>query len=348
MKNKNLIYLVLLMITCSFFSLKAQTNTQVISYKIAFKTGTTNCYEVSFKSNQALNATTNTKDKVSSSQVTVVAPAGTSTLITNLTASTGISFNPTSNLGNFEVNPYPGNTALEYITFGIKAFNPTTTANTDYLLFSFCLNSCTNLRLIDGVSPDSPYLGIYTGLTDTKPASLDPYNSMSFNTGSPIILYEAYQGNNTGQASCISPPDLITTISPASGAGTVGQNFTYTVCINNIGSGATTGSQAVNVTLPAGLTYISAGNTNWMCSPSPGANETTLVTCTSSTIITATSGTSCFPLVVQPQAISTSYNTSVNVVITSGNAETTTINNPSSATLITQGCAINAGVLSRN
>ena len=336
MKNRNSIYLMLLLL-CSFFSLKAQTNTQIISYKIAFKTGTTNCYEVSFKPNQALNATTNTKDKVSSSQVTVVAPAGTSTLITNLTGATGISFNPTSNLGNFEVNPFPGNANLEYITFGIKAFNPTSAANTDYLLFSFCLNSCTNLRLIDGVSPDSPFLGTYTGLTDAKPTSLDPYNSMSFNTGSPINLYEAYQGNNAGSASCAASPDLTTSISPASGTGTAGQNFNYNVCANNIGAGATTGSQTVSITLPTGLNYISGGNTTWGCTTSAGANGTTVVTCISSTAIAATSGTSCFPLVVQPQTASTSYTTNVTVAVTTGTAEVSTTNNPSSAILTTAG-----------
>lgn len=171
---------------------------------------------------------------------------------------------------------------------------------------------------------------------------------MSFNTGSPIILYEAYQGNNSGSASCSGSPDLTTSISPASAVGIVGQNVNYTVCVNNIGTAATTGSQSVSITLPAGLTYMSAGNSTWSCSPSAGANGTTLVTCTSSTAIAATSGTSCFPLVVQPQTTSSSYTTTLSVGVTSGTAESSTTNNPSNAVLTIGGCAINAGVLLRN
>ena len=320
---------------------KAQTNTQVISYKIAFKTGTTNCYEVSFKPNQALNAPTVSKDKVSSAQVTIVAPAGTSTQITNLTPAAGIGFNPTSSNGNFEVNPYPGNTSLEYITFGIKPFDPAVAANTDYILFSFCLNSCANLRLIDGLSPDSPYT--YVGTPDTKPTSLDPYNSMSYNTGSPIILYEAYKGNNSGQAICVSP-DLTASITPPTATGTVGTNFNYTVCANNIGTGVTTSSQSTNITLPAGLTYISGGNATWTCNSAAGASSTTLVTCTSSSPILATTGTSCFPLIVKPTS-AISYTTTV---VVSGGGETNTTNNNASAVLTNASCGINAGVLQKN
>lgn len=346
MKNKNIFWITLGILLSSLLQSKAQSNTQVISYKIAFKAGSTSCYEVSFSPNQALNAPTNTLDKVSSAQVTIVAPAGTGAQITNLTPASGIAFNQTSTGGSFNTTPYPGNTALEYLTFGIQAFNPVVGAGSDFLLFSFCLNSsCTSLRLINGLSPDSPYT--YTGTPDTKPTGLDPYNSMSFNTGSPLTLYESYKGNNSGSATCTSP-DLTTTISPASGTGTASTNFTYTVCVNNIGTAATTGIQTTTITLPSGLSYIptGSGNSTWTCTSAAGTGSSTVVTCTSPTSIAATNGQSCFPLIVQPQTANMTYNTNVTVA-TSGTAESSTTNNASSATLTTGGCAVNAGTLSK-
>ncbi len=69
-----------------------------------------------------------------------------------------------------------------------------------------------------------------------------------------------------------------------SGNFTQGQNGSYTLAVSNAGSVATSGEITVTDTLPTGLSYVSATGTGWVC----GA-VAQLVTCTSSTVIAATS-----------------------------------------------------------
>lgn len=69
-------------------------------------------------------------------------------------------------------------------------------------------------------------------------------------------------------------PDLaITKI--ANGAFAVGANRTYTLTVSNVSTSATTAPIVVTDQLPAGLTWVSAAGTGWMC-----AENASLVTCT--------------------------------------------------------------------
>jgi uncharacterized repeat protein (TIGR01451 family) len=69
-----------------------------------------------------------------------------------------------------------------------------------------------------------------------------------------------------------------------SGVFTVGSTGTYTVTVNNAGTGPSSGTITVTDTLPAGLTYLSTGSggTGWTCG---AAGQ--VVTCTSTTAIAA-------------------------------------------------------------
>ncbi|HEY3129920.1 MAG TPA: DUF11 domain-containing protein, partial [Acidobacteriota bacterium] len=78
------------------------------------------------------------------------------------------------------------------------------------------------------------------------------------------------------------------------GSFTVGTNGSYTITVQNVGSGPTTGLITVTDTLPAGLTYFSGTGSGWSCSP---AGQT--VTCTNSGPIAAGSN-STITLTVSP------------------------------------------------
>ena len=69
-----------------------------------------------------------------------------------------------------------------------------------------------------------------------------------------------------------------------SGNFTAGKNGTYTITPINSGYAPTSGTYTIVDNLPAGLTYVSATGTGWSCS---AAGQ--VVTCTSSTVINATS-----------------------------------------------------------
>jgi uncharacterized repeat protein (TIGR01451 family) len=93
----------------------------------------------------------------------------------------------------------------------------------------------------------------------------------------------------------------------------------YDIRVNNIGSGASSGTVTVTDTLDANLSYVSAAGTGWAC-----GHVGQVVTCTSSTAIAAGGTASAITLTVN---VASSGETSVtNNVAVSGGGETNTAN----------------------
>lgn len=90
-------------------------------------------------------------------------------------------------------------------------------------------------------------------------------------------------GNPGNDQSTINTPVTAVDVAIAkshSAAFQAGQNGSYTITVNNVGTAATTGALTVTDNLPTGLTYVSATGTGWSCSAA-GA----LVTCVNATTL---------------------------------------------------------------
>lgn len=132
-------------------------------------------------------------------------------------------------------------------------------------------------------------------------------------------------------------PDL-TIAKSHSGDFTIGSTGTYSFSVNNIGTGATTGTITVTDTLPTGLTVnggvagaITEGGTNsadWTCNSNALSPQT--VTCTSSTAI-AVVVQSVFNFTVNVGAsTAVGTNSITNTATVSGGGQTNTANDSSS------------------
>jgi uncharacterized repeat protein (TIGR01451 family) len=114
-----------------------------------------------------------------------------------------------------------------------------------------------------------------------------------------------------------------------SGNFTAGINGTYTITPINSGFQATSGPYTIVDTLPAGLTYVSAGGSGWSCADS-GAT----VTCTSSTAIGASSIGQQISLVVAvaasavPSVVNTASSSGGGAPNTGSASDTTTVTIP--------------------
>ena len=135
-------------------------------------------------------------------------------------------------------------------------------------------------------------------------------------------------GSNTVggcSAAAVTPPvapattDVIVAKSHT-GSFTEGTNGTYTIAVSNQGLTASTGTITVTDTLPTGLTFVSATGTGFTCS-----NAGQVVTCTSSTVIPASSAGNSITLTVLPAAAAVP--TVVNSAVVSGGGDTVTTNN---------------------
>ena len=339
----------------------AQGDNPKVEYKLV--RNSSGCYEVYFRTSMAFNS-----QLIQSAQVTIVAPKGTITQSTVPNANVignGITFAATNSGDKYEVQT-PGGalaTTNDYLIFGINPFSVTTAANTDYLLFSFCLvnNACPgDLRLIDGVSPLSPFYSADNGCTSctyysgpvdpAQSSSFDPYNSMSIDnnvqSGSGIYpnTIEGYQDNyGSAVVACeVSVPDLEVAFNPTTATGTTGTSQTYSVIVSNTGTAPTSGSASVSVSVPAGITVSSVGGNGWACTPSAPVTGAISLTCTNPSPSIGMSSTSTFPMVVQSGQDGTyTFNAAV-----SGGGETNTTNNTAMATYqASTNCAISAGVL---
>jgi uncharacterized repeat protein (TIGR01451 family) len=100
------------------------------------------------------------------------------------------------------------------------------------------------------------------------------------NTAAVTGPFDIDPSNNSDDAEvAVTRPDLEITKS-GNGALNVGDEGVYTIAVDNVGDGATTGTATVTDVLPTGLTYVSGAGSGWTCG---AAGQT--VTCTSSDVI---------------------------------------------------------------
>ncbi|MFN8666215.1 MAG: hypothetical protein U0164_03335 [Gemmatimonadaceae bacterium] len=110
------------------------------------------------------------------------------------------------------------------------------------------------------------------GITLTVAVGAGAAPSVANTASVSTTVADANPTNNSSTATnpvLLPTPDLALTKS-AVGAFTVGSNAAYTIAVNNVGVGATTGAISVTDVLPAGLTFVSATGTGWSCSHAAG------------------------------------------------------------------------------
>jgi hypothetical protein len=344
MKSQLKFFSILLLLLTVFIQTQGQTLQPTFSYKIELNTD--GWYYASMKSDVAFSLSSNST-KISTMQYTLVAPVGTFAPSTQTT-------NATTNITAFEdrlpaTNATTGdyvwskqkttlNTTTEYAFFsltGSPILNDIT-AGVDIPLFRFKTTSCIgDVRMYRNVADGS-------GSADTK-KNASP-NSI-FLSGIGGGLNEGYKANYGTAATCPSTgtPDLTTTISSPT-TGTPNVPFDYTVTISNVGTKTSTGSILETISIPAGLTFNSAGGNSWVCSPATGplVGPTTII-CTNSTPNIVAGGSSIFPVNVTPTTTG-SFSSSV---VVSGGGDTNTTNNTNTSNPMAVGCGISAGTLNK-
>ncbi|MDB5856457.1 MAG: hypothetical protein JWQ76_146 [Ramlibacter sp.] len=126
----------------------------------------------------------------------------------------------------------------------------------------------------------------------------------------------ALAGNNSfSLTTAVIAPDLVVTKSH-NGSFAVGVNEQYTVTATNIGQQTSTGTITVVDTLPAGLTYVSAAGTGWVC-----AFAAPKVTCTWAAALADNTSANPIVITVTPTAAAAAASPVVNSVTVSGGSE---------------------------
>lgn len=265
----------------------------------------------------------NIQAKISTAQVTLVVPHGTSTnqfQVSNLQGK--IVGNNQMSWGVSRVDAPNENKNADYISFGYNGsgspllFN--IVAGEEIELFNFkntgnCIGSVSLITNTDAFTPPNS-------------ANTNPGNQMTvlgFGTGN------AYQTNYGTTLTCLSSnltPD-ITALMTGSNVVTSNTASNYTINISNIGTAVSSGTISVSTTLPAGIIYNSTSGNGWSSSASPQSNGTTIVTSTYTQTLAISA--SAVPLVLNltpsaSLAIGSSF--TLNGVI-SGGGETNLINN---------------------
>jgi uncharacterized repeat protein (TIGR01451 family) len=218
--------------------------------------------------------------------------SGTSTLSLVITNA-----NPIALTGVGFTDPFPTNLVV--------SSTPTVTSNCSSGSPSAGSSSLT----LSGASiPANSSCTIAVQVTSTVPGSLA-------NTTSGVSSNESATGAVSNTATLtVSSIDLQVKKSH-SGTFTVGSTGTYTITVNNAGTGPTSGTITVTDTLPTGLTYLStSGGTGWTC----GATGQ-VVTCTSTTSIAASGTAAAITLNVSVAA--TAVPSVTNLVSVAGGSE---------------------------
>mgnify|MGYP006182140855 FL=1 len=333
---------ILLGLVLSNSSAHGQGSDPHFSYKIELRSD--GYYYATMKSDVAYSASSN-QTTISTIQFTVVAPIGTfapisatSTSMTNLIGGVEDQL-PSTNAGVYiwSTQRTALNTTTEYGYFALTGspILPNIVAGVEIPLFRFRTQACIgSIRMYRNVADG-------TGGADTpKLNSANSINLSGINNG----LSDGYKDNYGTATVCPTPPvsDLTTSISGPS-TGTPNTPFIYTVTVNNVGSGASTGIVSESFSIPTGLTFNSGGGSGWSCSPTgPVAGATTIV-CTNSSPNIPASGSVSFPLNVTP---TTTGGIAISGIV-SGGGETNTSNNSATSNTTTVGCGISAGVLSK-
>lgn len=259
----------LLMIMVSFINQYAMGQ---VSYRVGLDADKVT-YRVFMKSGASYS---NIQAKISTAQVTLVVPHGTSTnqfQVSNLQGK--VVGSNQMNWGVSRVDAPNENKNADYISFGYNGsgspllFN--IVAGEEIELFNFkntgnCIGSVALITNTDAFSPPNS-------------ANTNPGNQMTvlgFGTGN------AYQANYGTAVTCLTNilmPD-ITAVMTGSNVVTSNTATNYTINVSNIGTAASSGTINVSTTLPAGVIYNSTTGNGWSSSASPQSNSTTIVTST--------------------------------------------------------------------
>ncbi len=265
----------------------------------------------------------NIQAKISTAQVTLVVPHGTSAnqfQVSNLQGK--MVGNIQMNWGVSRVDAPNENKNADYISFGYNGsgsallFN--IVAGEEIELFNFkntgnCTGSVALITNTDAFTPPNS-------------ANTNPGNQMTvlgFGTGN------AYQTNYGTAVTCLSStsiPDM-TVVMTGSNVVTSNTATNYTINVSNIGTAASSGTVSVSTTLPAGIIYHSTSGNGWSSSASPQSDGSTIVISTYTQTLAI--GASAVPLVLNltpstSLAIGSSF--TLNGVI-SGGGETNLTNN---------------------
>jgi hypothetical protein len=169
---------------------------------------------------------------------------------------------PSTNAGNYiwSTQRTALNTTTEYGYFALTGspILPNIVAGVEIPLFRFRTQACIgSIRMYRNVADG-------TGGADTP--KLNSANSINL-SGINNALSDGYKDNYGTATVCPTPPvsDLTTSISTKYRYAKY--SFVYTVTVNNVGSGASTGSVSESFSIPTGLTFNSGGGSGWSCSP---------------------------------------------------------------------------------
>lgn len=135
--------------------------------------------------------------------------------------------------------------------------------------------------------------------------TVNPTTTGTFNNTASVVgggdNTSAPSNTVTTEINASPTPNLLISKTGPSTA-TVGTNFTYTLTVNNVGTGTSNGTITVTDNLPVGLSFVSGSGSGWTCS----ANGQT-VTCSSASPITV-NGTSSITVTVNPLSSGTVVN----------------------------------------
>ncbi len=168
------------------------------------------------------------------------------------------------------------------------------------------------------VGSSYPPIGLSVNVAGNAPASVT--NTATVSGGGDIT-----PGNNTASdPTTINPsPDLTISKSHTPDPFIVGQNGTYTLTVNNIGGGATSGTVTVNDFLPFALTATAITGAGWNCSTPP----TQFITCTRSDVL---NGTSSYPAITVTVSVNGGGPSVTNTASVNGGGELNTLNDTAS------------------
>ena len=329
---KRLIKLASLAVICLLCS--STIHAQVVNFKLIYN-GTLARYEVYMNSSTAYSGP---QARISSSQVTVVAPHGVGAsqfVVGTITGGNGNGGSPASMTWSSSRQDAPTeNPTKDYIFFGYNASaNPSVLfnipANTDILLFHFPnTNTCAagTVALINNTN--DPFL---------------PPNSASLNTPNSMTIFGAglvnnYATNVNGPAACTATAALTATY--GSNNITVGSTTPLTLTLTNPTAGHAVSGLGYTYTLPTGLN---------VAAPNALSNTCGGIVTVSGNVITVSganipsTSTNCqIILNTTPPAVGSVTASTANATSLSPNATNSSV---TTALNFVATCAANAGIL---
>jgi hypothetical protein len=325
---KRLIKMASFAVICLLFS--TTIHAQVVNFKLVYN-GTLARYEVYMNSSTAYSGP---QARISSSQVTIVAPTG-SLVVGTITGGNGNGLSPASMTWSASRFDVPSeNATKDYIFFGYNASaNPSVLfnipANTDILLFHFpTTNTCApgTVALINNAT--DPFL---------------PPNSQSLNTPNAMTIFGAglinnYSSNVYGPAACSATAGLTATYGQNNIV--VGATTPLTLTLTNPTPGQSVSGLGYTYTLPVGLNVASPNALTNTC----GGTVTVVgnVVTASGVGLSSTTANCKIILNTTPPAVGSATASTTNATVLSPNATNGIVTTPLT---FVAGCAANAGIL---